>query len=103
MNDSIAAENSSTAAIANSVWRIGGEVSSSAYLRIVAASGRDGSTKKIAPSAGLGEKPIEPETIASITTPPRPRATARTVPATRTGRAVRTAIFQNVRQLLIPS
>ena len=58
---------------------------------------------KIRPSAGLGAKATEPETIASITASPIARATASTVPATIAGRAVRTAIFQVVRQRLTPS
>ena len=73
------------------------------FLMIVGASGREGSTKKISPSAGFGAKPTEPETIASITASPIARAVASTVPATIAGRAVRTAIFQNVRQRLTPS
>ena len=39
----------------------------------------------------------------SITDSPSARAVASTVPATSAGRAVRTAIFQNVRQRLTPS
>src|SRR3978361_448266 len=59
---------------------------------------------KIAPSAGLGAKPTEPEIIASITASPIPRATARTGPATTGGGgAGRTTIFQVVRQRLTPS
>ncbi len=58
---------------------------------------------KISPSAGLGAKATEPETIASITASPIARAVASTVPATIAGRAVRTAIFQVVRQRLTPS
>ncbi len=58
---------------------------------------------KIAPSAGLGAKPTEPEIIASMTASPIALATASTVPAMIAGRAVRTAIFQVVRQRLTPS
>ena len=58
---------------------------------------------KIRPSAGLGAKPTEPEIIASITASPIARATASTVPATIAGRALRTPIFQVVRQRLTPS
>src|SRR4051794_16893902 len=73
------------------------------FLTIVGASGREGSKKKISPSAGLGAKPTDPETIASITDSPIALATARTVPATIAGRALRTAIFHIVRQRLTPS
>ena len=69
---------------------------------IVAASGREGSKKKISPSAGLGANPTLPETMLSITASPSARAVASTVPATSAGRAVRTPTFQNVRQRLTP-
>ena len=72
------------------------------FLMIVGASGREGSKRKISPSAGFGAKPTEPETIASITASPSARAVASTVPATIAGRAVRTPIFQIVRQRLTP-
>jgi hypothetical protein len=42
-SESIAAEKSSTAAIANSVALAGGELSWSMFLTIVGASGREGS------------------------------------------------------------
>src|SRR6476659_2465240 len=102
VSESIAAEKSSTVAIANSVAFAGGELSWSMFLTIVGASGREGSKTKMRPSAGLGAKPTEPEIIASITASQIARADARTVPATIAGRAVRTAIFQVVRQRFTP-
>src|SRR6476620_1484329 len=102
VSESIAAEKSSTAAIANRVWFAGFDARSSIRVMIVGASGLEGSTKKISPSAGLGAKPTEPETIASITASPKALAVARTVPATIAGRAVRTAIFQKERHRLMP-
>src|SRR5712671_3564708 len=102
LNDSIAAEKSSTAAIAKRVAFIGGEARPSELVMIVGARGREGSKKKIDPSNGFGANPTPPETIASITASPSARAVASTVPATIAGRALRTAIFQKVRQRLIP-
>ena len=72
-------------------------------VMIVGASGLEGSTRKISPSKGFGEKPTPPETIASMIASPIARAVAITVPATRAGRAVRTAIIQKVRQRLMPA
>ena len=73
------------------------------FCRIVADRPREGSTKKISPSAGFGANPTDPETMASITASPIARAVARTVPAISAGRAVLTPTFQNVRQRLTPS
>src|SRR4051794_29756423 len=101
-NESIAAENRSTEAIAKSVDFIGGDARPSEFVMIVGARGREGSKRKIVPSKGFGAKPTPPETIASITASPRARAVASTVPATIAGRALRTPIFQKVRQRLIP-
>ena len=98
-----ARENSSTAAIAKIVWRIGGEVSSSDVCRIVAAQRRaPARRRRSARRRGSARSRRRRETIASITASPSARAVASTVPATSAGRAVRTPIFQNVRQRLMP-
>ena len=103
VRESIAAEKSRTDANANSVClrrRRGQLVDVGDDRR---RQRPRGSTRKISPSKGLGEKPTPPETIASMIASPIARAVAITVPATRAGRAVRTAIIQKVRQRLMPS
>ena len=71
--------------------------------RIVAASGRTGSNRKVSPSSGLAAKARLPATIASITASPSARAVASTVAAAIAGRAVRSDTRQIVRQRLTPS
>ncbi len=55
------------------------------------------------PSSGLGEKPREPATIASMIASPSARAVASTAAATIAGRTVRSDTRQVVRQRLTPS
>ena len=57
----------------------------------------------VAPSAGLGAKPLDPETIESMIPSPSARAQARTAAATIAGRAARTETVHIARQRLTPS
>ena len=90
-SDSIAAENSSTAAIAKSVASSARRVSSSDVWRIVARQRpRRLEEEDRARRRGSARSRPRRETIASITTSPSARAVASTVPAMSAGRAVRT-------------
>src|SRR5580693_4510775 len=70
---------------------------------IVAAKGRTGSNRNVAPSSGLAANPREPETIESMIASPSARAVASTAPAMIAGRAVRSETRHVVRQRLTPS